>query len=123
MNIRKKRIKINIGSLDESARRFVETWHKVEKRRSVASQEYLTFDNLEVLLRVLTPVRWALLRILRRKGPLSIRALAKTLSRDYKNVHTDVRELEHIGLTERDKNGKIMVPWDTILAEINLKAA
>ena len=123
MKTRKKKIKISIGSLDESSQRFVETWHKVEQGRSVQSQEYLTFDNLEVLLRVLTPVRWTLLRILRRKGPMSIRALAKMLSRDYKNVHTDVRELKRVGLTEKDRNGKIRVPWDSILAEINLKAA
>ena len=93
----KKKIKISVGDIEQSSRRFVGTWRKVERGEPVASQEYLTFDNLDTLLRVLTPTRWTLLRLLRREGPLSVRALSKSLSRDYKNVHRDVRELESVG--------------------------
>lgn len=119
----KKKIKIGIGELDPSVKRFVETWRKIEKGKPVESEEYLTFDNMETLLRVLTPTRWALLRSLRREGPLSIRALSSSLTRDYKNVHTDVKELERVGLVARVKDGKFVVPWDTVLAEVRLEAA
>ena len=119
----KKKIKIGIGALDQSAKRFIETWRKVERGESAESQESLTFDDLETLLRVLTPTRWTLLRFLRREGPMSVRALSKSLKRDYKNVHTDVNELERVGLVARIKDGKIMVPWDTVLAEVRLEAA
>ncbi len=51
-------------------------------------------------MKTLSPGRWILLKKLRKKGPMSIRALAKELNRDYKNVHTDVRTLERVGLIE-----------------------
>jgi len=71
----------------------------------------------------LTPTRWTLLRFLRREGPMSIRGLSKGLTRDYKNVHTDVKELERVGLVAPGTEGKVMVPWDTLLAEVRLEAA
>jgi predicted transcriptional regulator len=119
----KKKIKMGIGDLNKSGQRFAETWHKVEGGKPVELQEWLTFDDLETLLRVLTPARWTLLRSLRREGPLSVRKLSKALSRDYKNVYTDVRELERAGLVTKVKDGRVMVPWDTLVAEVQLEAA
>jgi len=49
--------------------------------------------------------------------------LAKGLKRDYKNVHSDVGELERIGLVARTQEGQVMVPWDTVVAQISLDAA
>ena len=43
----KKKIKISVGDIEQSARRFVGTWRKIERGEPVASQEYLTFDNLD----------------------------------------------------------------------------
>ena len=53
---------------------------------------------------------------------MSIRALAKNLGRDYKNVHTDVQRLIDIGLIGRAKNDKIYVPWDIVEAHLLLAA-
>lgn len=119
----KRKIKLGIGNLNQAGNRFIETWRKMEQGELVESQEYLTFDDLGTLLRVLTPTRWTLLRFLRKEGPMSVRALSKSLERDYKNVHRDVRELERISLVTRAKDGKIMVPWDILLAEVGLEAA
>jgi predicted transcriptional regulator len=63
-----------------------------------------------------------LLKWLHANGPLSIRALANDLGRDYKNVHTDVRLLENIGLIGRTKNDRIKVPWDIVEARLLLAA-
>jgi predicted transcriptional regulator len=82
----------------------------------------LHFENLELLLKTLTPGRWTLLKKLHVNGPTSIRALANNLGRDYKNVHTDVRRLEKIGLIERTKDDRIMVPWDIVEARLMLAA-
>ena len=57
--------------------------------------EHLYFPDLETLLRTLTSQRLALLKTLYAIGPISIRALAKALGRNYKNVHTDVQALQH----------------------------
>ena len=39
-----------------------------------------------------------------------------------KNVHTDVRRLEQIGLIERTRDGKVQVPWDVVEAQLELAA-
>jgi predicted transcriptional regulator len=51
-----------------------------------------------------------------------LRALARELERDYKNVHTDVRRLEQIGLIDRNKDDKVRVPWDIVEARLKLAA-
>jgi predicted transcriptional regulator len=114
---------IEIGTVEESARRFVETFHRLQRGESVPRRDILTFDDLDTLLRVLTPMRWTLLRTLRRKGPLSVRQLAQTLRRDYKNVHTDVGHLERVGLVSRVKDQRVHVPWKRLLADVHLDAA
>src|SRR5260221_233969 len=73
--------------------------------------------DLPLLLRTLTPARWAVLDRLRAAGPASIYQLAKGLGRDYKNVHTDVTALLGIGLIERTSDARVSVPWDVIRAE------
>lgn len=78
----KKKIKVGIGDMDQAGHRFVETWKNVERGEPIKSQEYLTFDDMESLLHVLTPTRWTLLRSLRREGPMSVRALSKSLAMD-----------------------------------------
>jgi predicted transcriptional regulator len=78
---------------------------------------------MELLLKVLTPNRWALLRRLRALGPSSIRALAHSLGRDYRGVHSDVAALREAGLIERRGDGKILVPWSRIIAEMSVDIA
>jgi predicted transcriptional regulator len=67
--------------------------------------------------------RIKLLKALREKGPLSIRALSKALSRDYKSVYGDVSRLMEIGLIEKREDGLIEAPYDKIISEIRLRAA
>ena len=53
---------------------------------------------------------------------MSIRALASELGRDYKNVYTDVKKLELIGLISRAQDEKTEVPWDIVEARLRLAA-
>ncbi len=115
-------IKISTGSLEQSTDHFIEAWHKAERGDALEPETRLVFDDLGTLLRVLTPTRWTLLQTLRRCGPTSVRALAQTLERDYKNVHTDVRELERTGLITRSRDNRIEVPWDLVEAQVKLVA-
>ncbi len=66
----------------------------------------------------LTNRRVELLPALRRQRTCA----GKPLRRDYKNVHTDVQALAHIGLVETDEDRRFYVPWDRISTEINLAA-
>ena len=77
----------------------------------------LTLRDLPLLLRTLTPARWALVERLKKEGPLSIYRLAKRLERDYKNVHTDVAQLVGLGILER-QDGGVAVPWELLRAEL-----
>jgi predicted transcriptional regulator len=118
----KKQITIGVGDAADTAKEFIGAWKLAERGETVQEKHRLHFENLEVLLKILTPGRWALLKTLHANGPMSIRALAKDLGRDYKNVHTDVRRLENISLIERTKNDRIKVPWDIVEARLLLAA-
>ena len=118
----KKQIKIGVGDAATTAKDFIEAWKLAEHGETMQEKNLLHFENLEVLLKTLTPGRWALLKKLHANGPLSIRALANDLDRDYKNVHTDVRLLENVGLIGRTKDDRIIVPWDVVEARLLLAA-
>ena len=118
----KKQIKIGVGDATSTAKDFIDVWKLAERGEKVQEKNMLHFENLEVLLKTLTPGRWALLKKLRANGPLSIRALANDLGRDYKNVHTDVRRLENFGLIGQTKDDRIKVPWDIVEARLLLAA-
>jgi predicted transcriptional regulator len=118
-----KTVRIETGDEKQGARGFIEAWHRGESRVVPgASVELLVFEDLETLLRTLTPGRWRLLKVLRAAGPSSVRAIAKATARDYKSVHTDVRILESVGLVERTDDNRVVVPWDAITAELRLAA-
>ena len=118
----KKQITIGVDEAATTAKEFMDAWKLAERGETVQEKHRLHFENLEMLLKILTPGRWALLKKLHANGPMSIRALAKDLGRDYKNVHTDVRRLENISLIERTKNNRIKVPWDIVEARLLLAA-
>jgi predicted transcriptional regulator len=118
----KKVIKIGIGDSVSTAKGFIDAWKRAEKNEKVKAENRLDFENLESLLKTLTTGRFVLLKTLRKNGPMSIRALAGALKRDYKNVHTDVKKLELIGLVSRSNDDKISVPWDIVQARLRLAA-
>jgi predicted transcriptional regulator len=118
----KKRIEVGIGGLGDALDGFEKAWLDAEKGGRRAPVMRLTFDGLPLLLRNLTPARWALLEYLKRHGPLSINELAKRLERHYKNVHTDVARLIELGLIERCEDQRVAVMWDVVAAEMRLAA-
>jgi predicted transcriptional regulator len=118
----KRKIQIEVGSLSQALDRFERTWERAAKTGARGTEVRLTFESLPLLLRNLTPARWALLEDLKRHGPLSINELARRLDRDYKNVHTDVSRLIEIGLAERGADQRVGVPWDIVTAEMKLAA-
>ncbi|RJQ59704.1 MAG: hypothetical protein C4530_08940 [Desulfobacteraceae bacterium] len=84
--------------------------------------ERLYFGDLQTLLHHLTPKRLELLSVLRKTGPSSINALAKTLQRQYRNVHSEVKDLKMLGLIEKNEEGLYLVPWDEISTVVRLAA-
>lgn len=113
-----KRIKANVGTLDDMGKRFVSAWHRIERGEKVR-ERHVTFPDLSAMLNALSPKRLELLRDVHREPAPSVKALADRLGRDYKRVHEDVETLAASGLLQRDE-GRVSAPYDAITAEMRL---
>ena len=119
----KKEVLVGIRNEKDIKREVMAAWKAAERGEAPKRPvERIYFADVATLLKTLTNRRYDLLHGLRHKGPMSARALSQMLERDYKNVHTDVKALMHIGLIETDKDGRFYVPWDRISTEIELAA-
>ncbi|MGO9451196.1 MAG: hypothetical protein ACLQDV_09175 [Candidatus Binataceae bacterium] len=119
----KRKLSVGIRGAHESAQEFVTAWRSAARgKRAEKPTERLYFESLETMLKVLTPRRLEVLKRLREVGPMSVRAIANAMKRDYKNVHNDIRILERVGLVLRASDGRLIAPWDKIVAEIALAA-
>lgn len=112
-------LELRVGGAGDALDRFEAAWNRVAEGRAVAGLEVLSFHDLPLLLKTLTPARWALLEALGKERAASVYELARRLGRDYKNVHTDVAVLARLGLVAKDEDG-VGVPWQAIRAELRL---
>ena len=117
-----KTLYVRVSSLDDALDRFEAAWHLASGRKPPAPLAVLSFADLPLLLKNLTPARWALLQELKAGGPMTVFALAKALERDYKNVHTDVARLIELNLIERTEKSLVRVGWDAVRAELKVSA-
>ena len=120
--MKSKNIELHIDGLDGMGRRFVKAWKAAESGNATA-RDHISFLSLETFVSTLSPKRLALLKALRAKGASSVRGLAAHLGRDYKSVHQDVTRLADAGLIERQARDRVAVTWDSVTAEMDLRAA
>ena len=113
-----RKLEIRLGAAADALDRFEAAWNRVQEGRAMRPLEILSFEDLPLLLKTLSPARWGLLGKLKKEGPVSIYELARRLQRDYKNVHTDVTQLAALGLIERQDDGRVAVAWDVVRAEL-----
>ena len=114
-----KRIEIEIMRSSDALKAAVDTWHKAETGKQVSPRIY--FGSIKDLFAAITEKRLELLRyVADRQDALNTRQLAQALGRDYKNVHTDVSQLEELGLIEKDGKGVLSVPYDEIVIHAGL---
>ena len=106
---RSRTLCVRVSAAADALDRFEAAWHLATGRPKPAPVAVLSFADLPLLTGTLTPARWELLK-----------ALAKRLQRDYKNVHTDVAQLEGLGLIERTTGNLVRVAWSAIRAELRL---
>jgi predicted transcriptional regulator len=120
--MREDRVTFEIEPVGSFEARALDIARALDRGEAVAGQAHLSFPDMEILLTVLTPKRFALLRTLRHTGPSSVRALAAAAGRDYKVVHGDVAALIENGLIERQAVDRVAVLWDSVGAEFRLAA-
>ncbi len=82
--------------------------------------EFLSFSDLEILHKVLTPRRLRILQEMQRMGPIGLRAFARALDVDAGNLYRDVKQLKDLGLVEESVDG-LFVPYDEIRLELVIK--
>ncbi len=111
-------VKFTVGGAMErdASRRFIDAWHRAERGEAVY-ERHLAFESWDTLARVLTGKRMELLRYVRHNHVTSIRALAKALGRDYRNVHADVQALAGAGLLDASAKG-VRADYDAIETKI-----
>jgi predicted transcriptional regulator len=110
----KKTLNVEASSLEEDLEQFAKVWRDAEAGKRVKAYAGIGFESAVELISTLTPKRWLLIEALKSTGAQSIYALAKHLSRNYSNVHTDVTKLLELGIVEKDEAGKVFVPWDKV---------
>jgi predicted transcriptional regulator len=95
--------RIEIKSLEEGLKDFRATWKAVAAGKKVAPRKGTYFTSLEAALKVLTPKRLEILRVIRKGRPDSVSDLARLIGRNFKNVHADVQALAAYGLVSLRK--------------------
>lgn len=83
----------------------------------------LSFATPELLWKVLTAKRWALLKAMTGVGPMTLRRAARLANRDVKAVHADVHALLNAGILRKTSDGQIVFPFDAVRVNFMLKAA
>lgn len=109
-------VTLSIASREEIADRM---------RRALGGERqglHITFPNLELLWKVISPKRLEILHTMAGQGPLPIREVARRAGRDVKGVHGDVRRLLAAGLLEVGPAG-VAFPYAGVHVEFTLRAA
>lgn len=114
-----KKLYVEVMSSGEALKRFSRAWKSASYREGADAT--IGLGSIAELTTLLSPKRMELLRHVAQNPALSIRGLAQALERDYKNVHTDVSELEAQHLLERDEAGLVMAPYDELIIRAPLR--
>ena len=111
-----KTVTISVSSMDKTKRRFLAAF------KGKPQGAHISFPTVELLWKVLTPNRMALVRALTGAGTISIREAARRVNRDVRAVHSDVTVLIKAGLLNRTVGG-IEFPYQAVHVDFVLKAA
>jgi predicted transcriptional regulator len=84
--------------------------------------EMLNFETAGSFFGKLTERRWALVHALQGQGAMSVRELARRVSRDIRRVHDDVEVLTELGLFERTEGGGVTCPFESVHIDMRLTA-
>lgn len=121
--MRSRAVKVGVCTGREQRAEFREAWKRAEKGLPpLEPVDRLYFPDTTTMFRALSRSRLQLLTVLRKRGPISVLALARALGRDYKNVYEDVKVLRRFGLVRHAKGG-VCVPFDRILMDAEIKLA
>jgi predicted transcriptional regulator len=114
-----KTVILDVRAPEEAMQDFVSSWKSGKAQKSAR----ISFATPELLWKVLTAKRWALLKVMCGAGPLTVREAARRVNRDVKSVHTDLSALLKAGVLDRTEAGQMVFPYETVKVEFMLQAA
>lgn len=79
--------------------------------------------SMEIMRRAITEQRIHLLRIIKKEKPISIKALSKSIEKDYGNLYRDIMILKDsslIKLKKTDQGSMPIVDYETLLLKVKL---
>jgi predicted transcriptional regulator len=117
MEVAMKTVTFAVSSAEEVKRRARAAF------RGTRQGARISFASPELLFSLMTPKRWELIRAMAGAGAMSIREAARRVERDVKAVHGDVHALLDAGVLQRDDDGLVVFPFDTIHVDFVLHAA
>lgn len=99
---------------------------QLEAGEELGDQYVLSLPDETALERLFRAKNIELLRAIATEQPESVRALARTVDRDVKNVSTALDELAELGLVRLEEEGRSkrpVVPYDDIDVEIGISGS
>jgi predicted transcriptional regulator len=114
-----KTVTLDVRSPEQAAQDFVNAWRSGKAQKSAR----ISFATPELLWRVLTARRWEILKAMCGAGPVTVREVARRVSRDVKSVHTDLIALQRAGVLDRTEGGQVVFPYESVKVEFLLQAA
>jgi predicted transcriptional regulator len=109
--------------LREDALQFVRTagTDSIDEGDGKAILQFGTYDDL---VDNLTPLRLELMQVIAEHAPESMREAARLVDRDVSDVHSDLKQLETLGILEFEEGGlggamQPVIPFDRIEMQID----
>src|SRR5216684_3667505 len=107
-------VTLGISSVEDAKTRMLAAF------QGEAQGAFIGFATAELLWKVITPKRWAVLRAMTGTAPIAIREVARRVGRDVKSVHGDIQALAKAGVLDRTENGGGVFPYDETVAAPSL---
>jgi predicted transcriptional regulator len=82
-----------------------------------------SFASRELLWKTFSPRRFDMVEVMAGAGPLSIREIARRMSRDVKAVHSDVHFFLEKRILHRTADGKVEFPYDAVHVDFTITKA
>lgn len=114
-----KTVILDVRTPEQAAQDFVQAWKTGKGQRSAR----ISFATPELLWKVLTAKRWEILKTMCGAGPVTVREVARRVSRDVKSVHGDLSALLKAGVLDKNESGQVVFPYESVKVEFLLQAA
>lgn len=116
-----KTLLVTVKSDSEFHRDGLDTIEQLERNGSVGKPDSFSFPTTELLFETFNPRTMKLLATITDHEPASIRETARLVGRDVKNVHSELTELERLGVIHFEQEARAkrpVFPYEEIMISL-----